>query len=211
MSGQPDPYLIPGTNVLRNKLGCTDQRELETLETDLSSSRTAEFLGKQKSKVEGTVEQLQRIHRYLFQDVYDWAGQIRTVDIHKNEGIPFFPLKLFPTGARYAEETLRDDNQFKGMDRDKFIQRLAVNYDTFNVLHPFREGNGRTQRVFWSLIASGAGWALNWRETTSDQIRETSRMAMERGDRRPLEALFDRIAAPMTGLGLESSNGAGQE
>lgn len=198
MSGPNDRYLIPGTRVLRNKLGITDARTLDEAESDLSMARMNEFLEHPNIKVDGTVEQLQWIHRYLFQDVYDWAGQIRTVDIHKSGGIPFQPLKLFAMGARYAEETLRGDNQLKGMDHDRFIERLAVDYDNFNVLHPFREGNDRTQRVFWTLIADEAGWTLDWRQTTADQIKTTSKIAMEQGNRRPLEAMLDRITTSST-------------
>lgn len=211
MSGPNDPYLIPGTRVLRNKLGITDARALDEAESDLSMARMNEFLEHPNIKVDGTVEQLQRIHRYLFQDVYDWAGQIRTVDIHKSGGMPFQPVELFPMGARYAEETLRNDNQLKGMDRDRFIERLAVDYDNFNVLHPFREGNGRTQRVFWTLIADEAGWRLDWRQTTASQIKSTSKIAMEKGDRRPLEEMFDRIASPSTRLSQAAPEGVGQE
>lgn len=206
-----DPYLIPGTRVLRNKLGITDARTLEEAESDLSMSRINEFLEKPDLKVDGTVEELQRIHHQIFQDVYDWAGQIRTVDIHKSSGMPFQPVELFPVGARYAEETLRGDNQLKGMDRDRFVERLAVNYDNFNVLHPFREGNGRTQRVFWSLIADEAGWKLDWRQTTASQIATTSKTAMEKGDRRPLEEMFDRIASPAPGRSKVTPEGVGQE
>lgn len=199
MSGASDPYLFPGTGVLRNKLGITDERELGKAEGDLSSARTVELLREPGPKVDGTVEELQRIHCHLFQDLYDWAGRIRTVDIRKSGGLPFQPIDLFPTGARYAEETLRGDNLLKGMERDRFIERLAVNYDNFNVLHPFREGNGRTQRVFWTLIADEAGWRIDWQQTTADQIRMTSKAAMERGDRRPLEDMFDGIVTAIIG------------
>lgn len=211
MSDANDPYLIPGTRVLRNKLGITDTRALEEAESDLSMSRITEFLENPDLKVDGTVEELQRIHHQIFQDVYDWAGQIRTVDIHKSGGMPFQPIKLFPMGARYAEETLRGDNQLKGMDRDRFIERLAVNYDNFNVLHPFREGNGRTQRVFWTLMADQAGWRLDWRQTTASQIKTTSKIAMEKGNRRPLEEMFDRIASPSTGFSQTVHAGVEQE
>ncbi|MEK0305981.1 Fic/DOC family protein [Bifidobacterium favimelis] len=195
MNDQRDPYLIPGTDVFRNKLGITDGRTLATAEYELSTARTIEILGDPRFKAEGTVEQLQRIHRHLFQDVYDWAGQIRTVDIHKSGGVPFQPIELFREGARYAEETLRGDHMLTGMDHDTFIRRLSINYDDFNVLHPFREGNGRTQRVFWTSIARQAGWEIDWTRATKEQIADTSKAAMMTGNRRPLENMFDQITA----------------
>lgn len=84
MDGGDDPYLIPGARVFRNKLGITDARILEEAESDLSMARSNEFPEDPDLKVDGTVEQLQKIHHDLFQDVYDWAGQIRAVDIHKS-------------------------------------------------------------------------------------------------------------------------------
>lgn len=196
MSGAADPYLIPGTDVLRNKLGITDRKTLEEVESDLSTVRIGQYEPDPDTTMQGTVEELQRIHGYIFQDIYDWAGEIRTVDIHKSGGMPFQPLEMFRNGAVYAEETLRNDNLLRGMDHDRFIDRLAVNYDNFNVLHPFREGNGRTQRLFWSLMADQAGWQLDWTKTTAGQIAWTSKQAMERGDYRPLKYMFDEIAEP---------------
>lgn len=68
-----DPYLIPGTNVLRNLVGATDEDALAAAENDLCSARAA-ILRENLPPAEGTLEQLRRIHRFLFQDVYDWAG-----------------------------------------------------------------------------------------------------------------------------------------
>lgn len=99
-------------------------------------------------KAEGTLEQLQWIHRYLFQDVYDWAGKIRTIDMSKGGGSVFQPLHMFSTGVLYAERNLRSDNLLKELSKEMFTERLATHFDNFNTLHPFPEGNGRTQRVF---------------------------------------------------------------
>lgn len=76
MARVPDPYLIPGTNVLRNLVGATDEDALAAAENDLCSARAA-ILREDLPPAEGTLEQLRRIHRFLFQDVYDWAGEIR--------------------------------------------------------------------------------------------------------------------------------------
>lgn len=74
-----DPYLIPGTNVLRNLVEATDEDALAAAENDLCSARAA--ILRENLLAEGTLEQLRRIHRFLFQDVYDWAGEIRTIDM----------------------------------------------------------------------------------------------------------------------------------
>lgn len=80
-----DPYLIPGTNVLRNLVGATDEDALAAAENDLCSARAA-ILREHLPPAEGTLEQLRRIHWFLFQDVYGWAGEIRTIDMGKGEG-----------------------------------------------------------------------------------------------------------------------------
>ena len=63
---------------------------------------------------------------------------------------------------QYAENTLQNDHTLRGLDRERFIERLAVNYDNFNTLHSFRGGNRCTQRVFWTVMARDAGWGLDW-------------------------------------------------
>lgn len=200
MMGIQDPYMDPSGNVLRNKLGITDQKKLELAENDLATSRTIELLDSNPFPVNGSLQELQSIHRYIFQDVYDWAGQIRTVDINKSGGQSFQPLKYFNDGAQYAEHELMNDNLLQGMNHDEFVNHLAKNYDNFNFLHPFREGNGRTQRVFWSLIADQAGWSIDWRQATPKEINDTSQIARERGNQVPLKQMLSKITVPKMDL-----------
>ena len=112
-----DPYLIPGTNVLRNLVGATDEDALAAAENDLCSARAA-ILREDLPPAEGTLEQLRRIHRFLFRDVYDWAGEVRTIDMGKGEGLPFQPLELFSIGVHYSEEVLRADDLLKGLGHE---------------------------------------------------------------------------------------------
>lgn len=172
-----DPYLIPGTNVLRNLVGATDEDALAAAENDLRSARAA-ILREDLPPAEGTLEQLRRMHRFLFRDVYDWAGEVRTIDMGKGEGLPFQPLELFSIGVRYSEEVLRADDLLKGLGHDEFVKRLSVSYNNFNILHPFREGNGRTQRIFWEIIAREAGWHFDW----GTHRQKDERSSLDRGD-----------------------------
>jgi cell filamentation protein len=191
-----DPYLIPGTNVLRNKVNAQSEQALADAENDLVNARYSK-LASMPLRAEGTVSQLQWIHHFLFQDVYEWAGRIRTIDMSKGGGSVFQPLQLFSTGVLYAEETLRNDHMLQGLDRERFIERLAVGFDNFNTLHPFREGNGRAQRVFWTLIARDAGWGLDWSQVSKRENDMASFIAHENVDYSLLEAMFDRIAQPL--------------
>ena len=115
----------------------------------------------------------------------------------KGGGSVFQPLQLFTIGVRYAEGTLENDHMLRGLDRDQFIERLAANYDNFNTLHPFREGNGRTQRVFWTLVARDAGWGLDWSQISKRENDVASFIAHENVDYHPLEAMFETIAQPL--------------
>ncbi len=191
-----DPYLIPGTGVLCNLVDAHSEQTLTDAENDWVTFR---FLQLQTTPLtaEGTVKQLQWIHRFLFRDVYEWAGQIRTIDMSKGGGSVFQPLQLFATGVRYAESTLQDDHMLQGLSRGRFIERLAVNYDNFNTLHPFREGNGRTQRVFWTLIARDAGWGLNWTQISKRENDIASFIAHENVDYRLLTRMFETITQPL--------------
>lgn len=188
-----DPYLIPHTRVLKNKLNVQTHEDLDFFENDLVSVRSYK-LYENLPHAEGTVKQLQWIHHYLFQDVYDWAGQIRTIDMTKGGGEPFHPLEYMGVGIRYCEQTLKNDNLLQGLSIDDFISKLSVNYNNFNVLHPFREGNGRTQRVFWDIIARDAGYHFDWGLITQDKA---SIRAKDANDTKLLEDMFRIITKPL--------------
>ena len=192
-----DPYLVPHTAVLANKAGILTQAELDTFEYDAVITRCS-TLYRQLPRAQGTLEQLRWIHHYLFQDVYEWAGQIRKVDIAKGDGEPFQPLDFFDTGVQYSERVLREDNLLRGLDYEGFITRLSVSYNNFNILHPFREGNGRTQRVFWDIVAKDAGWHFDWGLTTRQINDQASIAAMATNDVALLVAMFRTITKPLS-------------
>lgn len=200
-----DPYLDPATGILRNLVGARTQRELDALEADLSNARGHELLDS-SPRPTGDLEEFRGIHRQLFQDVYDWAGEIRTVDIRKNvDGAQFFlPVVMIERSAGFAADELRDDGMLRGMSRERFVDRLSYHYDQWNYVHPFREGNGRTQRIFWNRVAEDAGWRLDWTRTTAEENIAASRAASERLDYEPLRKMFDGIVSPASGAAADS-------
>lgn len=196
-----DPYLEPSSGILRNRLGITTQQALDVAEADLVEARRAQMIA-WPVKVTGDLRQLQAIHGQLFQDVYDWAGQLRTVDIRKGTDAAaefFMPVSRLESGAGFAFAELAEEHQLHGLDRERFVARLAHHYDQVNYLHPFREGNGRTQRIFWTQIAAGAGFDLDWSRVTGAENDQASRAAMERQDFTELRGIFDRIVQPAAG------------
>lgn len=119
-----DPYLIAGTDVLVNLVGAKTQSELMRAEPLLVTLASTRLRG-ERMAVEGTIAQLQEIHKALFRKVYPWAGEFRTVDISKG-GSTFLPVAFLETGAQYVESVLHEDDMFRGMDRRTFIERLAL-------------------------------------------------------------------------------------
>lgn len=198
MSEFVDPYTDPTTGILRNLAGATTQGGLDQIEADVVEARTVD-LPKQTIKTTGDLIELRAIHRYLFQDVYDWAGDLRTVDIRKNvEGAEYFvPVSLIERAATFTATELAEDNQLRGMSRGTFIARLAHHYDQLNYIHPFREGNGRTQRLFWDRVARAAGWRLTWLAVTGEVNDNASRIASETQDLEPLIEMFNTIVSPL--------------
>ena len=194
-----DPYLDPQTLLLKNKVGAQTQAALDDMEAAFSFVRLMQLMD---SPVEPTNDfaELRAIHRHLFRDIYEWAGEVRTVDIRKNvEDAEFFlPVSFIDRAAGYAETELREDNFLRGMSRDQFIDRLAYHYDQFNYVHPFREGNGRAQRVFWNRIARDAGWQLDWREVHGVTNDVACRAASDQRDFEPLYEMFAQIVSVAT-------------
>lgn len=154
-----DPYLLPGTAVLRNRAGITDATVLAAFELKASLARVAEL---ERRPVEGDfdLKHLRAIHRHIFGDVYDWAGEFRTVDIAK--GMYFCRCDAIESEAHRVFGAIAGDNYLVGLGRQVFIAKIADHWGEVNALHPFREGNTRAQRVFFQQLAQVAGWPIDW-------------------------------------------------
>ena len=192
-----DPYIDPVTGILRNLVGAPTKDALSAAEGGLVFARLVQLTERPPAGT-GDLVELRAIHRQLFQDVFDWAGELRTVDIRKQEegAEPFLPVQMIERAAAFAARELRADDNLRGVSRDRFIDRLAYHYDAFNYIHPFREGNGRTQRVMWNRIALDAGWQLDWRRVQGPTNDAACRAASERRDFGPLRAMFAQIVSP---------------
>src|SRR5664280_2534055 len=154
-SGSSDPYLYPGTTVLKNLRGLTDPKQQERLEARRTHWRIAELI---EAPLSGAfdVAHLKAIHRYIFQDVYEWAGRFRTVNISK--GGHLFGLAAFLEPAlQHTLGKLAAGNGLASVDAERFAERAAYYLGELNAAHPFREGNGRTQREFIRELGLKAG------------------------------------------------------
>lgn len=197
-----DPYIDPATGILRNKVGAHTREELVTAEAALTFARAIE-LSDTPVLASGDLAEFRAIHKHLFQDVYDWAGELRTIDMRKQvEGAEFFlAVQMIDRAAAFASQELHEDRMLQGLDRLQFVDRLSYHYDQWNYIHPFREGNGRAQRIFWNRVAAEAGWNLDWRSVQGSVNNEASRIAAEHRDLGPLREMFDHIVTERDDLG----------
>jgi cell filamentation protein len=150
-----DPYVYPGTDVLRNHFGIRDATELAQRESGLTAVRIAEL---ERRFISGHYDtaHLQAVHRWIFGDIYPWAGQLRTVKIAKDASLFALPEHIASYLAGVLSE-LANEDRLRGLQRADFVTRLAHYFAELNAVHPFREGNGRTQRAFLGQTASDAG------------------------------------------------------
>lgn len=181
-----DPYLYSNAKVLRNKLGIRDRERLRSLECDLVALRVLEL---QYRPVLGCFDlhHLQAIHAYLFQDLYDWAGEIRVIDIAKDD--LFCRYFAIEDEARRIFNELEAENYLQGLPIGTFVERLAYYFAEVNALHPFREGNGRTQREFFRSLAYQNNYFLSYADITAKEMVDASKKSL-RKDYRALESLL---------------------
>ena len=176
-----DPYVYPGTSVLRNLRDLRDPKNLAEFEADATGRRLKELRSK---PIGGSFDakHLKAVHGHIFQDVYAWAGQFRTVNIARSGQFYFaFANQIDPSVNKLLEQ-LRHENRLKGLNAKAFTLRAGHYLGELNAIHPFRDGNGRTQREFIRQLASENGHSLRWSRVSAEQMREASRMSFQHGD-----------------------------
>lgn len=150
-------YCYPNADVLMNKLGITDQKKLCDFERRLTMLRIIELIDK-PIKENFDFNHLKMIHKYIFQDLYDWAGEVRKVDIAK--GNMFCNMRFIDSQAEEIFGKLKKEKYLARLSEDEFIKKLAFYFSEINALHPFREGNGRSQREFIRSLALKNGYII---------------------------------------------------
>lgn len=183
-----DPYLYPGLNVLRNRLGIHQAQRLEQAAYELTALRAATMpVG---PLVRG-LPHLCAIHQHLYQDVFDWAGQFREVDIYQGD-TRFCHFAYIEKEGNALMQALEEERYLVGLERPAFIARLAHYYCEINVLHPFRLGNGLAQRIFFEQLTIHAGYVLDWRNIKAE-VWSQANQSGAMGKLQPLEDIFDKV------------------
>jgi cell filamentation protein len=183
-------YTDPKTGVLKNRENINDAHLLLVFESMKVSIRLEE-LQANPIKIKNSSSLLD-IHRYLFQDIYFWSGKVRTVEISKG-GRPFFPLSHFRNAFMYIDTLIGEYRKIDKKDKAQLTQKLAEILDNINYLHPFREGNGRTQREFLRLLAKEKGLSLNLNPPDNVDIYERYMSGTTFGNVEQLAALILEI------------------
>ena len=163
--------------MLESKLGITDSAELARIEEKISKQKAVEMFesGYLESLEAGTFESLAKIHKYLFDEIYDFAGEVRKVNISKGN-FRFAPLM-------YLDAALQSIDKMPQSTFDEIVEK----YVEMNAAHPFREGNGRSTRIWLDLmLKKEIGYVVDW----SKVDKEDYLLAMERSPIKDIEIKF---------------------
>jgi cell filamentation protein len=160
-----DPYTYENSTVLVNKLDLRDQDELDDFEAEISSARAGEQLPDGKLDF----AHFCAVHHHLFQDVYNWAGETRTVRISKQGSAFCFPEHIDAQAAKLFSD-LKAADFFQNLPSTDFTEKSAHFLAELNAIHAFREGNGRAQLTFFALLADRAGWSLDFDKLDPDTM-----------------------------------------
>ncbi len=185
-----DFYCYPGTKVLMNRFNIQDGEKLRQIERDISY---AKILYLEANPLKGTLnlKYLQRIHQYVFEDIYTWAGRIRGGQFFFKGDTEFCRADLIYTYADNIFGKLKSENWLRKLDRKTFIERLAYFMGEVNALHPFREGNGRAQRIFFTELTRRCKYELDFGGVDGEALLQADIAAYNK-DYAPLMSLLDK-------------------
>ncbi|MBY4228306.1 Fic family protein [Rhodococcus fascians] len=186
-------YFIPGSSVLRNRVGATTRETLAAAENDLVEVRVAELRDNPSAMMRTyDLAHLQALHWHLFQDVYLWAGELRTVGIEKEDESFMTPGDI-GRPIDYIAAQIAETEQLRSISNADLPGRLAEMYDFINFAHPFREGNGRTQREFFDQLLSESGRGLAWDAIALTELHRACHLARAEQNLEPLRTMFAKI------------------
>ena len=170
-------YCYPDSNVLKNKLNIRDNKLLKTAEEEITLIKQMELL---KNPIKGNFSKahLMNIHKFIFDDIYPFAGKIRREQISKADTM-FYPPNLIDRELDKVFSKIKEKNMLKETGEDKVFDNLAYVMAELNIIHPFREGNGRSIREFIRLMAKRMGYDLNWGNVDKEELLEASILSVD--------------------------------
>jgi len=185
-----DPYLYPELNVMRNRLGIRQAERLAQAAYEFTALRAATLpLG---PLLRG-LPHLCAIHQHLYQDIFDWAGDIREMDIYQGD-TRFCHFAYIEKEGNALMQDLEEEGYLVGLEKADFINRLSHYYCEINVLHPFRIGNGIVQRIFFEQLAIHAAYQLDWRGIDPEEWAQANQSGAM-GDLSALNTIFSKVVS----------------
>ena len=170
-------YCYPNTNVLRNKLNIRDYNLLKVAEEEFTLIKQMELL---KNPIKGNFSKshLMNIHKFIFEDIYSFAGKIRREQIRKADTL-FYPPNLIDRELDRVFVKIKEQNMLNETDEEKILDNLAYVMAELNIIHPFREGNGRAIREFIRIMTKRMGYALNWGNVNKEEHLEAAILSVD--------------------------------
>lgn len=195
-------YCYPDSNILINKKNIIDAEKLFDAEILYTGVRLMEL---QESPIKGTfnLKHLCKIHKHIFQDLYSWAGKIRTVNISK--GNMFCYVQNINAYAEIVFEKFFSSCYEARENKDLFVEVLTDNYADLNALHPFREGNGRSQREFTRELCLQCGYVFDMSCTTHKEMLEASIIAFNKADNSKLLSIINQAVIPIEDYNIKDN------
>ena len=179
--------------VLKNKLGIKSKKKLDDAETLLLADTYERFFELLKEgEIEFDLSLLFTIHKYFLETIYDWAGEIRRVDISKDDML-FAPVKYIDKSLKEFEKLLKKKLPRSSDDKEELSKKLAIIHNEYNVIHPFREGNGRTIRLFLDLVVASLGYdPIDWGKRSNSDYMSACVEGMSSGKHEAMAKIIKR-------------------
>lgn len=184
---EKDPYIDPKTGILRNLFGASDLVTLDQIEAEITVAIIA-TINEHPIDGEFNLKHLMAIHQRLFSSIYTWAGKLRTVEMAKDK-TRFAPIEYLVQAADSLFDELKSEKYLDNLDDKKYVAKFTHYYSEVNILHPFREGNGRAERLFFSLLAQRSNRQVAWDLLDPGKAIQAS-IAAYNGDESQLEKLL---------------------
>jgi len=179
-------------DILENKLGITDQETLEDTETILLSDAYSYFFDLlNRKELKFSLDLILEIHRYYLEPLYKWAGQLRIINISK-DGTLFCPAINIKTSLKELDKVIKENIPTSKDSPETLAKKLAIIHNEYNAIHPFREGNGRTIRLFLDLLSGSVGYQPIEYEKISHDDYISACIAGMNGDYKQMVDLFQK-------------------
>jgi cell filamentation protein len=184
-----DPYCYPGSSILKNLANLKTQAALDEFELAFVSQRSDELFPAGRL----SAAHYRKVHKHLFQDVYAWAGRYRTVRISKGSSSFCYPENIAREMAKLFE-TLKRQSFLRNLQPVAFAVGAASFLAELNAIHPFREGNGRSQLAFMSILADAAGYQFQHHLIDAESFLDAM-ISSFNGDLKPLDRQLFSVMA----------------